>query len=159
LEQQSPSWLGQGGERKNNLIVIIVALEERETGLFYGAYWGNLLEDRWLDVIDSMNFFFPGGDYADGVIVGLEEIQNLIQQGSQTTTTTTTAPASSNGWITPLVIILILCIVPGSFMLNTYRKNRNGSRLSAESYTAKQGALRESTSLMKNADAGKSRWT
>jgi uncharacterized membrane protein YgcG len=141
LEQQSPSWQGQDGERKNNLIVIIIALEEQKTGLYYGSYWGNLLEDRWPDVIDNMNFFFPGGDYADGVIVGLEDIQNLILQGSQTTTTTSTPAASSNGWIAPLVIILILCIVPGSFMLNTYRRNRNRQQAARQkAVLAKQGA-------------------
>jgi uncharacterized membrane protein YgcG len=141
LEQQSPSWQGQDGERKNNLIVIIIALEEQKTGLYYGSYWGNLLEDRWPDVIDNMNFFFPGGDYADGVIVGLEDIQNLILQGSQTTTTSSASSSSSNGWIAPLVIILILCIVPGSFMLNTYRKNRNRQQAARQkAVLAKQGA-------------------
>ena len=134
LERQSPSWLGQGGERKNNLIVIIIAMEERETGLYYGDYWGKLLEDKWLDIIDSMNYFFPGGNYAAGVIVGLGEIQNLITHGSQTTT-------SSNGWVVPLVLILILCIVPGLLIFNRYRKNRSRQQaVRQKAILAKQGA-------------------
>jgi hypothetical protein len=34
LEQQSPSWIGQDGDRKNNLIVLIVSLQDQQTGLY-----------------------------------------------------------------------------------------------------------------------------
>jgi uncharacterized membrane protein YgcG len=88
-----------------------------------------------------MNFFFPGGDYADGVIAGLEDIENLILKGSQTTTTSSASSGSSNGWIAPLVILLILCIVPGIFLLNIYRKNRNRQQaVRQKAILAKQGA-------------------
>lgn len=130
LELENPSWLGQGGERKNNLIVIIIALEERETGLYYGSYWGDLFESEWLNVLDTMGMFFADGDYAAGVIAGLEEIQYLIKDKS-----------SSNSWIIPLVILFLLASAVGVLFVNTYTKSRKKlAAIRQKALISKQGA-------------------
>ena len=80
LEQQSPSWIGQDGDRKNNLIVLIISLQERQTGLYYGAYWDDVLGDNWIRMqTDIMNPLFRNSDYTGGAIKGLVEILRLIQ--------------------------------------------------------------------------------
>ncbi|MDD4230796.1 MAG: hypothetical protein PHG45_05385, partial [Dehalococcoidales bacterium] len=43
LEENSPSWTDPYGVRKNNLIVVLISLEERETGIYYGSYWEDAL--------------------------------------------------------------------------------------------------------------------
>lgn len=69
LEQRSPSWLGQNGDRKNNLIVLIISTQERQTGLYYGSIWDSILRSNWLRIqTDIMNPLFRDGDYVTGTI-------------------------------------------------------------------------------------------
>jgi S1-C subfamily serine protease len=81
LEKQSPSWLGPDGNTKNNMIVILISQRERQTGLYYGDYWVNILGNEWLRIqTDIMNPLFSKGNYGGGIIKGLEEIQRLIDK-------------------------------------------------------------------------------
>jgi uncharacterized membrane protein YgcG len=105
LEQQSPSWLGQDDDLKNNLIVLIISLQEEQMGLYYGAYWDDVLNDEWLRIqTDIMNPFFSNGDYAGGAIKGLEEIQRLIAGNEQ---------SESRWWIIPVMIVVIIGAISG----------------------------------------------
>ena len=80
LEQQCPSWTDSSGTRKNNLIVIIVAIQERQTGLYYGSQWDNALGGQWTQIqSNTMNLRFAQGDFAGGVIAGLQQINRFIQ--------------------------------------------------------------------------------
>lgn len=133
LEQQSPSWLGQDGDRKNNLIVLIISLQEGQTGLYYGAYWDDVLGDEWLHIqTDIMNPFFRNGDYAGGAIKGLEEIQRLIAGNEQ---------SESRWWIIPIIIVVVIGSIIGLFLFMSYRKKRV-KRLAArqKAMLAKQAA-------------------
>ncbi|MBP1706677.1 MAG: hypothetical protein H6Q39_401, partial [Chloroflexi bacterium] len=144
LEQRSPSWLGADGNLKNNLIVLIVSLEERQMGIYYGSSWNSLLEPNWKRIqTDIMGPRFQDGDYAGGVISGLEEILRLIQTKSPSTTTSEVQPpatsqpggGSSNWWIIPVVIIVIIGLIVGWLLIRNYRKNQ------AKVATARQKAL------------------
>lgn len=124
LEQRSPSWIGQDGSRKNNLIVLIISLQDRQTGLYYGTYWEDILDNNWMRIqTDIMNPLFRNGDYAGGTIRGLEEIQRVIR-GGPTQTATQTTTAGSAGWMVPLVLLVILGAVIGLFLFYSYRKNQ-----------------------------------
>jgi uncharacterized membrane protein YgcG len=135
LEQDSPSWLDSEGNIKNNLIVLIVSFQERQMGLYYGAYWKNLLDPNWLRIqTDILKPRFQDSDYAGGVVQGLEEIQRLIQSKGQTQPVSSTAmvqpqpvtqPAKgrSNGWIIPVVIVVILGLIIGLLLFLSNRKN------------------------------------
>lgn len=124
LEQRSPSWVDQDGSRKNNLIVLVISLQDRQTGLYYGTYWEGILDANWMRIqTDIMNPFFRSGDYAGGAIQGLEEIQRVIR-GGQTQTGTQTTTAGSTGWIVPFTILIILGVIIGLFLFYSYRKNQ-----------------------------------
>ncbi len=139
LEQRSPSWIGQNGDIKNNLIVLIISLEERETGLYYGEIWTNVLDDNWNRIqSDIMHPLFKDGDYAGGVIQGLKEIQRLIKEKDQTQSPT----GQSKSWIIPLVFLIILVLVIGFFVFSRYRQNK-----------AKISAVRQKAILAKQAAA------
>ena len=79
LELNSPSWLGQDSDRKNNLVVIIVSLTERVSGIYYGELWTDELDDEWNRIQTNVMYpYFTQGDYAEGVIAGLGEIGQQI---------------------------------------------------------------------------------
>jgi hypothetical protein len=121
LEQESPSWLDQNGSRKNNLIVLIISLQERQTGLYYGAYWEDVLGQKWLSIqTDVMNPLFRNGDYAGGAIEGLDEIERLIAGNGQ---------SESKWWLVPVVIVAIIGSIVGIFLFKSSRKKR--ARLNA----------------------------
>ena len=143
LEQHSPSWLGPDGDRKNNLIVLIVSLQERQTGLYYGAYWDDIIGDEWLRIqTETMNPLFREADYADGAIGGLEEIQRLIADNGQSQSEAQTGTGRLKWWIIPLVIVVIVGSIIGLFLFMNYHKTR-----------AKRLAARQKAMLPKQAAA------
>jgi hypothetical protein len=80
LEQQCLSWADTSGNRKNNLVVILVAIKERQTGIYYGSQWEKELGNSWTQIqSEIMNPRFVRGDFAGGVIDGIQEINRLIQ--------------------------------------------------------------------------------
>jgi len=79
MEQGCPSWKAPDGGRKNNLIVLMVAIQERRTGLYYGSQWERTLGANWTRIqTDFMNPRFRDGDFAGGFVSGLREIQRLV---------------------------------------------------------------------------------
>ncbi len=47
--------------------MLIISLQERQTGLYYGAYWEDAIGNNWLRIqTDVMNPLFRSGDYAGG---------------------------------------------------------------------------------------------
>jgi uncharacterized membrane protein YgcG len=143
LEQQSPSWLGQNGDRKNNLIVLIISTQERQTGLYYGSVWDSILANNWLRIqTDIMNPLFRNGDYVTGTIRGLAEIQRLIETNGQTSAPVQTPKGASNWWIVPLVILVIVALLVGLLVFYNFRKSR-----------ARQLAIRQKAILAKQAAA------
>ena len=141
LEQRSPSWLDPDGGLKNTLIVLIISLQERQTGLYYGAYWENAIGNNWLRIqTDVMNPLFRSGDYAGGAVKGLQEIQRLIGK-TPAPTGTPAAAGAGRWWIVPLVILVLAGSIIGLVMLSLYRKSR-ARRLAArqKAMLAKQGA-------------------
>ena len=134
LEQQSPSWLGQDDDRKSNLIVLIISLQEGQTGLYYGAYWDDVLGDEWLRIqTDIINPLLRNGDYAGGATKGLEEIQQLVAGNEQ---------SSSRWWIVPVIIVVIVGSIIGLVLYMSYRKKRT-----------RQAAARQKAMLAKQAAA------
>jgi uncharacterized membrane protein YgcG len=143
LEQQSPSWVDQNGNFKNNLIVLIISLQEQQTGLYYGAVWDELMSSNWLRIqTDIMVPYFRNGNYVDGSIKGLDEIRRLIETKGQSPTPAQTSSGSSNWWIIPVALILIAGLLIGLFIFSNQRKNR-----------AKQSAARQKAMLAKQAAA------
>jgi uncharacterized membrane protein YgcG len=79
MEQSCPSWHAADGGRKNNLIVLMVAIQQRTTGLYYGGQWESALGSSWPRIQgDLMNPRFRDGDYAGGVSAGLQEIYRVV---------------------------------------------------------------------------------
>gem|GEM_PF-1627084 len=81
LEQRCPSWRSADGGRKNNLIVLMIAVQDRKTGLYYGDQWERALGQSWTAIqTDKMNPRFRDGDYAGGFVAGLKEIESLVDK-------------------------------------------------------------------------------
>jgi uncharacterized membrane protein YgcG len=139
LEKQSPSWIGQDGTRKNNLVVLLISVQERQTGLYYGSIWDNSLSGNWLRIqTDIMNPLFRNNDYTGGTLKGLEEIQRLIQGNGQPQPGTQTGAGSSLWWI--IVLVIVLFIIGLLLFLNNSKK-RAGQRVARQkAMLAKQGA-------------------
>lgn len=140
LERQSPSWLSPEGTRKNNLIVILVALEERETGIYYGSYWESVIGNKWMSIqTDVMNVLYRNGDYVGGTVKGLEEIERLVQGGGSAEPPSSTGSRLSIWWI--FIILGFGLLIIGLFLFGNYRKNRAKRQAARQkAMLAKQGA-------------------
>lgn len=65
---------------KNNLIVLMVAKEDRKVGLFFGDQWEAVLKDRWPTVLSrDIAPKFRDGDYTGGIVAGLGTIARIIE--------------------------------------------------------------------------------
>lgn len=79
VERACPSWQATDGSRKNNLIVMMMSLQERKTGLYYGSQWERTLGPNWTRIqADLMNPHIRDGDYAGGFVAGLQETGRLV---------------------------------------------------------------------------------
>ncbi len=141
LEKISPSWTDQNGNIKSNLIVFLVSLQERETGLYFGSEWKSLLDSRWESIVeDIVNPRFSDGDYTGGAVKGLEEIQRLIRQ-SQQTPGGDQSSANTQWWIVPVTILVVLGLIIGVIIF-IYLRNTRAKIAAArqKALLAKQGA-------------------
>ncbi|NQT22218.1 MAG: TPM domain-containing protein, partial [Candidatus Omnitrophica bacterium] len=79
VEQQCASWRATDGGRKNNLLVAMIAVDDRRTAVYYGQEWERTLDGQWERIIaDRMNPRFRDSDFAGGFENGLGEIGRLI---------------------------------------------------------------------------------
>lgn len=140
LELQSPSWLAPNGDRKNNLIVLLISMQESKYGLYYGSVWNNILDNNWLRIqTDVMNPYFSSGDYAGGTIAGLEELQRLIESGGQPTTPTST-PGKGFSPVLVTILVIVIAVIVLLFFRN-HRSNRaKRQAVRQKAMLAKQGA-------------------
>jgi uncharacterized membrane protein YgcG len=136
IEENSPSWTSPEGSRKNNLVGIIIAFAERETGLYYGSYWEDVLGDSWLAIqSEIMNPYFREGEYATGTIKGLQEIQRLIEENGQVQPP---PQASATGWWIGLIVV---AVVAGVIIWLLWRRSRKQVKAARQkALLAKQGA-------------------
>lgn len=79
LERRCGSWLGADQIRKNNLVVLMIAMKEREAGIYYGETWTRSLGDNTDRIrVDFMNPRFAEGDFSGGFVSGMREVGRLI---------------------------------------------------------------------------------
>ena len=147
VEQACPSWRAPDGGRKNNLIVVIVSIKDRKTGIYFGSQW-RALESQWPRVQSSlMAPRFREGDYAGGVSAGLLEIGHLIQDADVwksgrpvVVQQAATAPTDFSGLWT--VFLCIVLIGGGIFLVVIVIKELAQRRKAREEITgAQQSAL------------------
>jgi uncharacterized membrane protein YgcG len=92
-EKACSSWMDsiQAG-RKNNLIVVMVAIKDRKSGLYYGAQFDSAIGTQWPRINSTiMNPRLRDGNYAGGAAAALDEVRTLI-----TTRQATGAPVIVN---------------------------------------------------------------
>jgi uncharacterized membrane protein YgcG len=150
LEQQCASWTDLAGNRKNNLVALIVSIEEMQTGIYFGEQWEPALGDRWTQIqTQIMNPRFARGDFAGGVIAGLDEINRLIAAQLGDGGGPPGQGGLSAGWVILIVFFSILIIGVGLLIFRNYRKSRE-KRLAArqKARLAKQGAASKVNDLV-----------
>lgn len=155
LEKKCSSWQTPDGmSRKNNLVILAVATKSRKSGVFYGGEWRPSLgaDSNWSRVrTDFMNPRFRDGDWAGGVINGLNEIHRLLDlqihppapfSGSKTVIVDNRPPTDFSGlwavlkWI--LAIFVFGALVWMGWFLYNVRAKRRAAQQNAK--LAKQGA-------------------
>jgi uncharacterized membrane protein YgcG len=80
LIRECAAWRDENGDRKENLLLVMIAVDDRKTGIYYGKQWNNALDDQWLQIQQTeMNPRFREGDFTGGFVAGLEAIEQRIQ--------------------------------------------------------------------------------
>lgn len=78
IERSCASWRAPDGGRKNNLVVLMVAVRDRKSGIYYGAQWP-ALQSQWPHIQSTiMAPRFRDGDFAGGLAAALGEIRTVI---------------------------------------------------------------------------------
>jgi len=142
LERRSPSWLGPDGNRKNNLIVIIICLQGGgQTGLYYGEYWEDILDRSWNSLMsDVMNPLFREGDYAGGAVAGLDAIGRLIEEGGSSGVVPQGSGMSTLAAVL-LSLVAMAAIIIGLVLITSHRRSRaRRAGLRQKALLARQGA-------------------
>lgn len=152
VEAQCPSWRSPEGGRKNNLIVLMLSLDERKTGLYYGDQWEKALGAHWIRIqTDLMNPRFRDGDFAGGFIDGLREVRRLVEEQTRPSLRTPSGLASQ--WSTLRWLLLAAVVMAAGFFLYTLvvtsRREREKRRAAQQkARLAKQGAASRINDLL-----------
>lgn len=103
VEKACSSWRDEKGDRKNNLIVFWVSVNDRKTAIFYGKMWKDALKSNWEVPVqtDFMNPSFKVGDYAGGFIKGMQETYKLVKLYLHPPATAVSAPVV----VVPTVVV------------------------------------------------------
>lgn len=140
LEEGCNSWQATGGERKNNLVVVMVAVENRLTGLYYGEQWEKTLDKAFDGIIDDrMNPRFRDGDFAGGFVNGIKEVERVVNLqlnppapgSSDGGTTNNNFDFSGVGKVLGIIFAIILAIVlafVGFAVFSRWSKSREDRR-------------------------------
>ena len=73
------TWQGAEGDVKNNLVVLMVSVDDKRTGLYYGEVYRRVLDKQWNGVQkDSTNPRFHDGDFTAGMVAGLGRIAFFV---------------------------------------------------------------------------------
>lgn len=95
LEQRCATWRTVDGKRQPDLVVLLLALKERRTGIYYGAQWKTALDSRWTSIqTEAINPRFRTGDFAGGFVAGLQAL-------GQARTATANQPAAGDPTAAP----------------------------------------------------------
>lgn len=93
MQSQCASWRAADGGRKNNLVVVLLAMD-RQSGVFFGEQWRRALDGRTAGIrTDRMNPRFRDGDFAGGLAAGLDGARDLIVAAAAPPVTNAPTPA------------------------------------------------------------------
>lgn len=128
LEQSCSSWRTDDGKRQPNLVVLLLARDDRRTGVYYGAQWNAALDERWTSIqTEAINPRFKSGDFAGGFVAGLQALgeAQAATSGQPAADGTTTADPGSIGaglgsCMASLAVVGML--ISGGFGLRRRRK-------------------------------------
>ncbi|HET7735172.1 MAG TPA: TPM domain-containing protein [Nocardioidaceae bacterium] len=74
-----PTWRKPSGQRRDNLIVMSLSIEDRKVGLYYGAAWKRELRRRWTAIqSQAMSPAFKRGEWTEGLVGGLRATARAI---------------------------------------------------------------------------------
>jgi uncharacterized membrane protein YgcG len=156
LRMSCSNWRQPNSSRaKENLIEILIAVENRRTGIYYGSLWNDTLNPRREGIINKvMNPQFLTSNFAQGFVLGINQVQNLVEdqinsvsappQQQPTPPTQQLPPVvverqtqpmdlsglwSVLGWIVSIVFLVVI----GFVLWNLFREfeKRRNSRLKA----------------------------
>jgi uncharacterized membrane protein YgcG len=158
LESSCASWRSPSGTRKNNLIVFVLELAHRKTGMWYGSEWNAALDGRWPMIQQQfMTPRFRDHDFAGGLQAGIDQAQILLyahnHAGAGTTGITVNPPADYSGLWSFLKWLLfigsvIFAFIYGMVLLVRRKREREERRAAQQSaINARQDAAQALTEV------------
>ena len=118
IVKQCPSWRNSDGTMKNNLVVMIIAIDNQRTFLGNGKQWDSRLTKEAISSIEKqIEPKFMGGNFADGITEGLRAVQNVLTRpasastggGSLVQNTTVNQASDLSGFWWTLVVVVTIC--------------------------------------------------
>lgn len=126
LEQRCATWRATDGERQPDLVVVLLALQERSTGIYYGTQWKAALDDNWSQIqADEINPRFREGDFAGGFIAGLQAMDEARAAAADSSAgDTAVAPGDGGAGLGYCagMFALVAGLIGGGFGLRRRRK-------------------------------------
>lgn len=84
LEKTCDNIVDPNGVLRSNYIVVLVSLQDRSSGVYYGSVWSDELDDVWVDIVaERLNPKLRDGDTAQGYADVLDGIYSQITNPAQ----------------------------------------------------------------------------
>lgn len=79
LKDTTSEFRADDGKWVENVIILLIAMDERETGIYYGDRWKKTLDKNWNRIYeDSMKSNFGAGKFERGFRSAMKEIYRLV---------------------------------------------------------------------------------
>ncbi len=147
-QDRYPSWQSPNGNRKSNLVVVMIAMKERQLGISNGgAYDSSIAKHASRIRAEVIGPRLKGGDFAGAFVAGLNELTTVVQvqanpNGGQTTVINSGPPPDLSGLWTFLKIIAFIAggVVVFIFVGNVFAGRARRRAAQQKAKLAKQGA-------------------
>ncbi|MBI4433656.1 TPM domain-containing protein [Candidatus Uhrbacteria bacterium] len=97
IERQCPSWQSPGGGTRNSLLVFMIAVKERASGMYSGTQWKHVVGPHWATIqAQEMNPRFRDRDFVRGFAAGMQAVDRLIGQSQVAAAPVASTPVQVN---------------------------------------------------------------
>ena len=149
---QCPNWSTPDGHTKSNVVVVVLGMDHKSAIYFNNEHYPALKSRADTIRSQDMNANFKKGNFADGVVAGLNSIKAATQPGASTDD----GPSAGTilkwiGAIIGIIVGIVLLGFGGFWLYSTWRERREAEEVRLDAQAKARKAKADASSEVTNA--------
>ncbi|MDR1795294.1 MAG: TPM domain-containing protein [Erysipelotrichaceae bacterium] len=141
IVNSTPALQAPNGGMKSSLILFIVIVKDQQVGVYYGSSWKSALDFEVDSILDDFMIpEFQSGDYANGILRGINEVGHVLDL--KLYPEKTPQPATDWSWLLWVFIAVFVGFVIVEIFVLFFGSKRKKAQESEKKESERQNALR-----------------